>query len=129
MRYPIAGALALALFIPAAPALAHHSMAMFDQTKTVTLSGTVKEFQWTNPHCYIQLMVKDASGKDVEWSLEMGAPMYLYAKGWRPSVLKAGMPIKVTINPLRNGDPGGVVLTATTADGKQIGRNLSRAVS
>jgi hypothetical protein len=55
--------------------------------------------------------------------------MYLYAKGWRPSVLKAGMPIKVTINPLRNGDPGGVVLTATTADGKQIGRNLSRAVS
>jgi len=129
MRYLIAGALALALFIPAAPALAHHSMAMFDQTKTVTLSGTVKEFQWTNPHCYIQLMVKDASGKDVEWSLEMGAPMYLYAKGWRPSVLKAGMPIKVTINPLRNGDPGGVVLTATTADGKQIGRNLSRAVS
>ena len=129
MRHPIAGALALALCIPAAPALAHHSMAMFDQTKTVTLSGTVKEFQWTNPHCYIQLMVKDASGRDVEWSLEMGAPMYLYAKGWRPSVLKAGMPIKVTINPLRNGDPGGVVLTATTADGKQIGRNLSRAVS
>ena len=129
MRYLIAGALALALFIPAAPTLAHHSMAMFDQTKTVTLSGTVKEFQWTNPHCYIQLIVKDASGKDVEWSLEMGAPMYLYAKGWRPSVLKAGMPIKVTINPLRNGDPGGVVLTATTADGKQIGRNLSRAVS
>ena len=57
MRYPIAGAIALALCIPAAPALAHHSMAMFDQTKTVTLSGTVKEFQWTNPHCYIQLMV------------------------------------------------------------------------
>lgn len=129
MRYPIAGALALALSIPVAPAVAHHSMAMFDQTKTVTLSGTVKEFQWTNPHCYIQLMVKDASGKDVEWSLEMGAPMYLYAKGWRPSALKPGMPVKVTINPLRNGDPGGVVLTATTADGKQIGRNLSRTTS
>jgi len=129
MRYPIAGALALALSISATPAVAHHSMAMFDQTKTVTLSGTVKEFQWTNPHCYIQLMVKDASGKAVEWSLEMGAPMYLYAKGWRPSALKAGMPIKVTINPLRNGDPGGVVLTATTADGKQIGRNLSRSAA
>lgn len=129
MRYPIAGAVALALSIPAAPAFAHHSMAMFDQTKTVTLSGTVKEFQWTNPHCYIQLTVKDASGKAVEWSLEMGAPMYLYAKGWRPSALKAGMPIKVTINPLRNGDPGGVVLTATTADGKQIGRNLSRSAA
>ena len=126
MRYPIACALALALGIPAAPALAHHSMAMFDQTKTVTLSGTVKEFQWTNPHCYIQLMVKDASGKDVEWSLEMGAPMYLYAKGWRPASLKPGMAISVAINPLRNGDPGGVVLTAATADGKPIGRNLAR---
>ena len=98
MRYPIAGALALALCLPAVPAQAHHSMAMFEQSKTVTLKGTVKQFQWTNPHCYIQLMVKDAAGKDVEWSLEMGAPMYLYAKGWRPSALKAGMPIKVTIN-------------------------------
>jgi len=129
MRKMIAGAFALALCIPAAPALAHHSMAMFDQSKTVTLEGTVRQFQWTNPHCYIQLMVKDPSGKDVEWSLEMGAPMYLYAKGWRPSVLKPGMAVKVTINPLRNGEPGGVVLTATTADGKQIGRNLSRAAS
>ena len=126
MRNPIACALALALCLPAVPAAAHHSMAMFDQTKTVVLSGTVKQFQWTNPHCYIQLTVKDANGKDVEWSLEMGAPMYLYAKGWRPSSLKAGVPIKVTINPLRNGDPGGIVLTASTADGKQIGKSLAR---
>ncbi len=129
MRYPIAGALALALCIPATPALAHHSMAMFDQSKTVSLSGTVKQFQWTNPHCYIQLLVKGGDGKETEWSLEMGAPMYLYAKGWRPAVLKPGMPITVTINPLRNGDPGGVVLTAETADGKPIGKSLARASS
>lgn len=127
MRYPIACALALGLCVPAAPALAHHSMAMFDQSKTVTLSGTVRKFQWTNPHCYIQLMVKGADGKETEWSLEMGAPMYLYAKGWRPAVLKPGMPIKVTINPLRNGNPGGVVLTAETAGGKPIGRSLARS--
>jgi hypothetical protein len=101
-------------------------MAMFDQSKTVVLNGTVKQFQWTNPHCYIQLMVKDSTGKEVEWALEMGAPMYLYAKGWRPSSLKAGVPIKVTINPLRNGEPGGIVLTANTADGKQIGKSLAR---
>jgi hypothetical protein len=123
-----AGAFALSL-AAATPAQAHHSMAMFDQSKTVSLKGTVKQFQWTNPHCYIQMMVKDAAGKDVEWSLEMGSPMYLYAKGWRPTILKPGMPITVAINPLRNGDPGGVVLTATTADGKQIGRNLSRTAS
>jgi len=129
MRFPIAGALALALCIPAAPALAHHSMAMFDQTKTVTLSGTVREFQWTNPHCYIQLMVKDASGAEKEWSLEMGAPMYLYAKGWRPTILKAGTPVTIVINPLRNGEPGGVVLTAATADGKPIGKSLARTTS
>ena len=116
----LAGALALSLAAGGAPA--HHSMAMFDQTKTVTLSGTVKAFQWTNPHCYIQLMVKDASGKDVEWSLEMGAPMYLYANGWRPTTLKAGAPIKVILNPLRNGQPGGVVVDATTPDGKPLGK-------
>jgi hypothetical protein len=126
MRYSIAGALALALCLPAVPAQAHHSMAMFDQSKTVTLRGTVKQFQWTNPHCYIQLVVKDAAGKDVEWSLEMGAPMYLYAKGWRPSSLKAGSAITVAINPLRNGEPGGIVLTANSADGKQIGKSLAR---
>ena len=129
MRYPIAGAVALALCVPSAPALAHHSMAMFDQSKNVTLSGTVKQFQWTNPHCYIQLLVKGDDGKETEWSLEMGAPMYLYAKGWRPTVLKPGMQISVTINPLRNGEPGGIVLTANTADGKQIGRSLARTAS
>jgi hypothetical protein len=126
MRFSIACAAALALCLPALPVQAHHSMAMFDQSKTVVLSGTVKQFQWTNPHCYIQLTVKDASGATKEWSLEMGAPMYLYAKGWRPSSLKAGLPITVTINPLRNGEPGGIVLTANTADGKQIGKSLAR---
>jgi hypothetical protein len=126
MRFSIACAAALALCLPALPAEAHHSMAMFDQSKTVTISGTVKQFQWTNPHCYIQLLAKDAKGAEKEWSLEMGAPMYLYAKGWRPSSLKAGAQITVTLNPLRNGEPGGIVLTASTADGKQIGKSLAR---
>lgn len=126
MRFSIVCAAALALCLPALPAQAHHSMAMFDQTKTVTISGTVKQFQWTNPHCYIQLVSKDAKGVEKEWSLEMGAPMYLYAKGWRPSSLKAGVQITATINPLRNGEPGGIVLTASTADGKQIGKSLAR---
>ena len=99
-------------------------MAMFDQTKVVTLAGNVREFQWTNPHCYIQLMVKNALGKEVEWSLEMGAPMYLYANGWRPKSLKPGTPVTVTINPLRDGRPGGLLLSAKTADGKPIGRPM-----
>lgn len=129
MRFPIAGALALALMAPSVPAQAHHSMAMFDMNKTVTLKGTVRQFQWTNPHCYIQLMVKEASGAEKEWSLEMGAPMYLYAKGWRPTILKPGAAVTIVINPLRNGEPGGVVLTATSADGKPIGRSLARTAA
>ena len=89
----------------------------------VTVSGTIKQFQWTNPHAYIQLVAKDSSGRDVEWSMEMGAPMYLYARGWRPSTLKAGQRVTITINPLRNGRPGGVVRDVTGADGKAIGTN------
>jgi hypothetical protein len=109
----------LALVAPAAQA--HHSMAMFDNTKEVKISGKVRAFQWTNPHAYIQLVSRDGSGKSAEWSLEMGAPMYLYARGWRPGTLKAGSDVVVTIHPLRNGHPGGVVLDVTTPDGKKIG--------
>ncbi len=123
MRFAFACAGALALAMDGGPSLAHHSFSMFDLTKQVTVSGTVKQFQWTNPLAYIQLVAKDDSGKDVEWSMEMGAPMYLYARGWRPGSLKNGMRITVTLNPLRNGRPGGVVRDVTGPDGKPIGTN------
>jgi hypothetical protein len=123
MRFQLACAAALALTVAGSAAQAHHSFAMFDMTKQVTVNGTVKQFQWTNPHAYIQLVARNDAGQDVEWSLEMGAPMYLYARGWRPSSLKAGMRVSVILNPLRNGKPGGVVREVSTADGKQIGKN------
>jgi hypothetical protein len=113
---------ALALAAAAAPASAHHSSAMFDQQKTVALSGTVKNFFWTNPHCYIQLMVKNAAGQDEEWSLEMTAPMHLQRLGWLKSSLKPGDKITVKIHPMRDGTKGGNVLEATGANGKPIGR-------
>ena len=129
MKLRFAAALVAALLAPTSLALAgggaqaHHSFAMFDLTKEVTVSGTVRQFQWTNPHAYIQLVAKDANGHDVEWSMEMGAPMYLYARGWRPRTLRAGMRITVKLNPLRNGRPGGVVRDVADADGKPIGTN------
>ena len=123
MRFGLAGAAVVALALAGGAAQAHHSFAMFDMTKEVTVSGTVKEFQWTNPHAYIQVVAKDAQGRDVEWSMEMGAPMYLYARGWRPRSLRAGMEVKVTLNPLRSGKPGGVVRDVTDAEGKPIGTN------
>ena len=97
MRFHFGLAAALAVVAAGVPAQAHHSFAMFDLQKQVTVSGTVRQFQWTNPHAYIQLVAKDASGNDVEWSMEMGAPMYLYARGWRPGTLKAGQRITVTL--------------------------------
>ena len=121
MRFHFGLAAALAVVAAGVPAQAHHSFAMFDLQKQVTVSGTVRQFQWTNPHAYIQLVAKDASGNDVEWSMEMGAPMYLYARGWRPSTLKAGSRVNVTIHPLRSGEPGGVVLDVTTPEGKTVG--------
>jgi hypothetical protein len=106
----------------AGAALAHHSPVMFDQAHPVTLTGTVREFQWTNPHSYIQLVVKSDQGRDEEWSLEMGASVYLYNLGWRPSSVKAGDTLTVTIAPLRKGGKGGLLLKAVTADGQPIGR-------
>jgi hypothetical protein len=103
-------------------AQAHHSPVMFDQSQQVTLTGTVREFQWTNPHSYIQLVVKNDQGLDEEWSLEMGASVYLYNLGWRPSSVKAGDTLTVTIAPLRKGGNGGLLLKAATSDGQPIGR-------
>ena len=105
----------------APPAAAHHSPVMFDQSKTITLTGTVRLFQWTNPHCYIQLVVDDG-GQQVEWNMEMGAPVYLFNRGWRPSILKPGDRITITANPLRSGANGGLVLSVAGPDGKPIGR-------
>ena len=118
LRYVAIVGLALAT---APAASAHHSPVMFDQSKTIELTGTVRQFQWTNPHCYIQLLV-DADGRQTEWSLEMGAPVYLFNRGWRPSTLKGGDRIKVTANPLRSGANGGLVLGAERPDGTKIGK-------
>ena len=124
MRKSLAWAAALAVSVAgAAPALAHHSFAMFDMAKEVRVSGNIRVFQWTNPHSYIQLMVKDQTGKDVEYSMEMGAPMYLYARGWRPSTLKPGMQVTIAYHPLRSGKPGGVVADVFGSDGKPVGTN------
>jgi Family of unknown function (DUF6152) len=108
------------LVVPLA-AHAHHSPAMFDPSKQTTLTGTVREFQFTNPHSYIQLVVKSDDGSEREWSLEMGGNVYLYNLGWRPSTVKPGDTLTVTIVPLRSGKPGALLVEAKTADGKRLG--------
>lgn len=88
--------------------LAHHSASGFDQTKSATVTGVVREFEWTNPHAYIQLKVKDKAGKEQEWSFEMGPPYTLQKHGWKPGTLRPGQTITVVYNPLRKGGNSGL---------------------
>ena len=114
----------LAFVFPSRVVFAHHSRSMFDQNKQMTLVGTVKEFQWTNPHCWIQVLVADPnnpSADPVEWGVEMGAPVELMRKGWKPKSLNPGDKVSIAINPLRDGQHGGLVLAVTGPDGKVIG--------
>jgi len=117
---PVAAALA-ALAIPAAPAAAHHSFAMFDQAKTVTLKGKVAEFQWTNPHSWIELDVPKAGGASEHWSIELNSPNNLTRQGWRRSSLSPGDTVTITINPLRDGKKGGLFNTVVLPDGRVLG--------
>ena len=104
----------------AAPASAHHSFAMFDNQKNVTLEGSIKEFQWTNPHAWIQIMVKDASGKEVEWSIEGGSPNGLARAGWKRTSIKTGDKATVVIHPLKDGTNGGSLVTVSV-NGQKVG--------
>ncbi len=106
---------ALALFTM--PAFAHHSFAMFDAEKKVTLNGTVKEFQWTNPHSWILIMVPNAAGTPEQWAIELGAPGGLARQGWVPKTLTPGMKVSAVIHPLKDGTHGGQFMAVTLPDG------------
>ena len=97
-----------------APAFAHHSFAMFDFQKTVTLDGTIKEFQWTNPHSWVQIMVKNPeTGKLEEWSIEGGGPAGLAKQGWKRTSLKPGDKATIVVHPLKDGTTGGSLMSAS----------------
>ena len=112
----VAGALSVA-----APLLAHHSGAMFDNQKTVELTGTVKEFQWTNPHIWIQIERQNAGVKE-KWSVEGGSPNSLSRNGWRKSTFPRVHAVSIRVNPMRDGSHAGNFVGAKFADGKTIGR-------
>jgi Family of unknown function (DUF6152) len=110
------------LAIYAIPAVAHHSFAMFDAEKTVTLEGSVKEFQWTNPHAWIMLNVANQQGQTNVWAIELNGPSGLARDGWKPKTLTPGMNVSVMIHPLRDGTNGGQFLNVKLPDGSQMGR-------
>ena len=110
-----------AALMAAAPALAHHSFAMFDRQKEITLKGTVKEFQWTNPHSFIEIEVADDKGVITPYSIEMNSPNNLTRQGWKSTALKAGDKVTVVMNPLRDGSRGGLFVSVMLPDGKVLG--------
>ena len=101
----------------AGPAVAHHSDVRFDSQKEVVLNGTVKEFQYTNPHSWIQLMVPAASGPAVEWSIETGAPIVLLRAGIKRTALQPGDKVAVKMHPLKDGGAGGSLIEVKKEDG------------
>ena len=110
-----------ALLAVAAPVLAHHSFAMFDMQKEVTAKGVVKEFQWTNPHSWVQIDIKNDKGVAEEWALEALSPNVLSRMGWKRNSLKAGETITVVYHPARDGSHGGHLVNVMLADGTTIG--------
>jgi hypothetical protein len=104
----------------AIPAAAHHSTAIYDSDHPIELAGTVVEWQFVNPHCFILLEVTDATGEKKVWSLEGGNTAGLFRRGWTPNTLKPGDAIMLTVRPLRSGSPGGNYSNPRWADGSSI---------
>jgi hypothetical protein len=100
-------------------AWAHHSFAMFDRKTETVLTGTVKAFQWSNPHSYIQL-ISDKDGQN--WSIESFGANTLVREKWKPDSLQVGDKIAIHMHPLRNGAPGGELMWVQKADGTTLGR-------
>src|SRR3989454_12246617 len=121
--YTLALAMAiLTLLVTVQPAAAHHSGAGFDSTRVVEIKGTIKEFQFKNPHTWIQILVDDGTGKTTEWSLEWGSPNQLGRMGYRPSTFPPGAKVTVRLNPVRNGEAAGRFIAAKVEDGTNVGR-------
>ena len=104
----------------ALPAGAHHSFAMFDHNKTSSLEGTVKEFEWINPHAWVHMTTTDAAGKSITWSFEAGSVGQLTQAGWKRDSIKVGDKIVMGFHPLKDGSYGGQVLTVKTPAGQTL---------
>jgi hypothetical protein len=119
----VAAAMGLTVCIAIAviPAFAHHSVAMFDNSKTVTLKGTVKQFQWVNPHAIIWVEAEGVNGdKPKLWAVELASPGVLTRNGWTKRSFSAGDKVTVDVGPLRDGMPGGFFKKATLLGTGQV---------
>ena len=110
----------VALTLAATAAAAHHSFAPFNLETEKTITGTVKVFEWTNPHTWLWVDVRNEKGGTETWGIEGMSPNYLGRRGWTKDTFKPGDKVSVTVRPMRDGSPGGMFVRATTADGKPL---------
>jgi hypothetical protein len=122
MKITLIALMGAGLLLGAGQASAHHSGAMFDHEKVVTLAGTIKELQWTNPHSWVEIYVPDAAGKQVLWSLEMEGPNVMNREGWNRTIIKPGDKVTIHGHPLKDGRPGGSLMDITLPNGKVLAR-------
>jgi hypothetical protein len=121
MRHALTAGLAVLTLAYGTVATAHHSFAMFDQSKQLPLNGTVHDFQWTNPHAFIDVDVPNSAGGLDLWKVELNSPNNLKRQGWKSTQMKTGDKVTVVINPLRDGTKGGLFIAVTLPDGKIMG--------
>ena len=119
LRSKVLGA-AVAVLVMTATTAAHHSTAMYDAQNPVTITGTVKRFEWTNPHAFVYLEVTDAQGKTVEWEVEMMSLNHLRSYGWTSRTVKPGETISATGAPAKSGAPSMIANRMKLADGREI---------
>jgi hypothetical protein len=112
--------LALVMLAVASPVLAHHSRVMYEPVKTMTIKGTVKEFSWANPHCWLYVMTLDQRSQPMEWAFEANPAGTLAREGWKPDSLKPGDAVSVTFRPMKDGSRAGLLGTATLANGHTL---------
>jgi hypothetical protein len=118
----------VALLVGSVPLVAHHANAVFDVGKRVTVTGTVREWFWANPHCLLRLDVKDASGQMLHWVGETQAPPNMIPWGWSKQSFKPGDEVTVILEPVKNGQRLGRLLQARLPDGKTLVAGASAAV-
>jgi hypothetical protein len=104
----------------AAPVVAHHSFAMFDHSRTVTVKGKVTLFQWTNPHGYLEVDAPAPDGVVKHFTIELTSINMLQRAGWRSNMIKFGDEVKAVISPLLSGQPGGLLLDVTLPNGTKL---------
>lgn len=101
---------------------AHHSSAMFDKDKVVEVTAKVREFQWTNPHVWIEISFANDVGEDEDWSIEGLGTNSLFRMGWRPNSFQPGQTVEIRFNPMRDGSNAGGFIGAKFEDGSTLGK-------